>query len=147
MIKFCNSLTILSDAKKVFSYLSKLENFSKWNYAIKSVTKLEPEISDKNSLYQLCREVNGKEMFENVSITEYVQDQKISMSVSGGWFPYSMCYEISPLENSGGVLLKNHAKIEPTGIFHIFLRSKFIQNNLKNAVNQNLQVLKQQLEE
>lgn len=142
MIQFSNSVVIDSNPMNVFEYLDTLENFPKWNYAVKKILRTQLNEEKIGSKYRLYRDGTGSKRFEDVTITEHIQNKKISMDVKGGWFSYTMAYEISP--SIKGTMLINKAWIKPSGMNSILL--KLFQGKVENAVNQNLHVLKGILE-
>lgn len=140
MIQFSNNLIIKSDLTRVFEFLGTIENFSKWNYAVKRILK---EHTDRNKLethYHLYRDV-GQQTFEDIMIREYEHNKKLSLDATGDVFSYTSTYEFTPIPE--GTFLINTMTIKPNVSSLMF---NLFKSNVKNAVNQNLYVLKDILE-
>ncbi|WP_067725267.1 SRPBCC family protein [Oceanobacillus damuensis] len=137
MARFSNTLMISSDAKDVFHYLAKMENFTVWNYAVQQITKVKSTEGIVGSKYHLLRGM-GLQSFEEIVITEYVPNERLTFDASGKVFSYRMAYELE--QQSQGTLLTNKAEIISSGMKGIMIG--IMKNNIKKAVNQNLHVLK-----
>ncbi|MGJ9458361.1 SRPBCC family protein [Oceanobacillus sp. CF4.6] len=137
MARFSNTLMISSDAKDVFQYLAKMENFTIWNYAVQQIKKVNSNEGIIGSKYHLLRGT-GLQSFEEIVITEYVPNERLTFEASGNIFSYTMTYELE--QQSQGTLLTNKAKIISSGMTGIMIG--VMQNNIKKAVNENLHVLK-----
>ncbi|WP_337018272.1 SRPBCC family protein [Oceanobacillus massiliensis] len=145
MIQFSNSLMIDTASSHVFAFLEEIENYTKWNYAVKQIVPITANGNRQDgATYRLYREVLGRQAYEEITFLERIPNQKLSMEAIGKFFHYTMIYEISTMgENQ--TLLVNNATLHATGVGSIFFR--LFQRNIKKEVFQNLHVLKHILEE
>ncbi len=141
MVEFQNSLRINTDVSAVYEYLSKVENFSKWNYAVSEVKKLKKKNGAGKELYGIYRKSSGPK-YEEGYLESSIPNQKLVMVIKGGWFPYEMEYTLSV--DGSQTLLNNKARLSPSKISYFPLQ--LAKNNLQKAVYQNLLVLKSKLE-
>lgn len=141
MLQFSNNLMIQKGQADVFSFLREMQNFPKWNYAVTEIKVIEKNDGGEN--YQLFRSQMGPRM-EYVTVVEAVENEKITINISGGWFPYTMTYVITPDSTGKGTILNNKVSIKPAGLRGVL--TNIFQGKLKNAVGQNLHVLKNMLE-
>ncbi|WP_249872397.1 SRPBCC family protein [Oceanobacillus saliphilus] len=141
MIHFSNSLVIHAKVEHVFEYLKLPENFSKWNYAVKSISKVTSTEKATQSLYHLHREV-GLQVFEEIILTDNIPNRKLSFEATGKLFSYKASYEIAPILR--GTSLTNTMELASSAN-HLMVN--LFKRKIKKEVNQNLLVLKKILEE
>ncbi|WP_070119679.1 SRPBCC family protein [Bacillus marinisedimentorum] len=139
MLQFSNTLMIKSAPEEIFNYLNRMENYPEWNYAVSEIKRTG--YGAEGEKYQLHRNQIGPGM-ENVTVTERIENKKLTMELSGGWFPYSVAYEIT--SDAEKTMLTNNVTIHSSGMNGLV--AKIFQGNLKKAVGENLQVLKAILE-
>ncbi len=138
-ITFSNEVGIESNIENVYAYLSKMENFSTWNYAVMSV---EPVENGTNANYILKRDLGNKIETETVTVLETKLNQRLYFQANGGRFPYEMKYELQ--QSGNGTILTNAVILKPAGVNGIML--KLLKSNIQAEVNKNLNVLKHILE-
>lgn len=142
VVEFSNDLIIHSELNNVFRTLEKLENFPKWNYAVKEITEIDSKGNKVGSQYKLSREV-GSQKSEVITIKDYIQNRRLSFEAIGNMFSYTSTYELT--QHPQGTSLINSIVLQLSGVKRIAL--SIIQGNIKSAVNKNLNVLKRMVEE
>jgi hypothetical protein len=142
MIEIKNSVIIHSNNDRVFNYLHDLENFPFWNYAVSKVKKLNKTNDNGDELYGIYRNSSGPR-YEEGFIKNLKRGERIVFTINGGWFPYEMEYNLREQENR--TELTNLTRLYPNLIKYVPL--VLAKNQLKRAVSQNLNVLKEILEQ
>ncbi|WP_096273925.1 SRPBCC family protein [Paucisalibacillus globulus] len=142
MIEIKNSVIIHSNKDQVFNYLCDFENFPYWNYSVSKVEKLNKTNNNGYELYGIYRNSSGPR-YEEGFIKNLKRGERIVFTINGGWFPYEVEYNLSGKENK--IELTNLARLYPNLIKYVPLL--LAKNQLKRAVGQNLNVLKETLEQ
>ncbi|MBG9587609.1 SRPBCC family protein [Cytobacillus firmus] len=141
MIKFQNKIDINRTRDEVYSYLTQLENFPVWNYALLDISK---EKSAETESYIISRKFLGKYTTEIIKVKEQIYPQKFQLETisNTGPFNYKLTYYLE--EGKDKTTLINNVELSPNGIFCIFPDS--IGDKIQNEVLKNLIVLKNLLE-
>ena len=141
-ITFSNAIEIENRIENVYAYVSKLENFSIWNYAVMSVEPVENNNEESKDRYILKRDLGNVVETERVTIIQTKKNQMLHFRATGGRFSYEMKYALRPFGEQ--TILKNVVSMKPEGIRGFML--KLLKSNIQTEVNKNLYVLKQLLE-
>ncbi|MBL3657524.1 SRPBCC family protein [Fulvivirga sediminis] len=139
MITFTNNLVINSRLEEVYDFILECENLPKWNYYVTSVTKVEGE--GEGSVY-FQRRKNDQQYFK---ISELVPYQKVVLQ--------SVKSADSPI-HFHRVFILSRMVDHSTAIKDVFqvdteypsLMEFFFKRKIKKAVADNLQKLKELLE-
>jgi len=141
-MEFENTITINKPRNVVFAYLAKLEHLPQWNYAIRRTTQLTPGPVRIGTKYTQERTL-PRIMTESLEITDFKPGSLLQVSGGFGPFPFGVStYQLDEVE--GGILLRNHIRVEAKGPLGIIVHLKMPA--IKSAVAQNLGVLKEILE-
>ena len=140
-MKFSNSILIHRSIIDVFDYLANLENLPRWNYAIQETRKISPGPIGVGSAYRQFRTL-PKPMEERLEIKVYESGHRLV--VSGGFanFQGVTSYVLDPLGDD--TRLTNEIELHASGVLGSL--AALTTSNIKNAVAQNLTVLKELLE-
>lgn len=141
-ITFSNAIGIENRIENVYAYVSKMENFSIWNYAVMSVEPIENNSGESKDCYILKRDLGNAIETERVTIIQTQKNQMLHFRATGGRFSYEMKYDLQPFEEE--TILKNVVNMKSKGMSGFML--KLLKSNIQTEVNQNLHVLKQLLE-
>lgn len=142
-MEFENTITINKPRHIVFAYLAALEHLPEWNYAIRRTTQQTPGPVQIGTKYTQERTLPHT-MTESLEITDFKPDTLLQISGGFGPFPFGVStYQLAEAEG-GGVLLRNHIRVEAKGPLGLIAPLK--TPAIKSAVAQNLQVLKGILE-
>lgn len=141
-MEFENTITINKPRNVVFAYLAKLEHLPQWNYAIRRTTQLTPGPVRIGTKYTQERTL-PRIMTESLEITDFKPGSLLQVSGGFGPFPFGVStYQLDEVE--GGILLRNHIRVEAKGPLGIIAHLK--TPAIKSAIAQNLGVLKEILE-
>ncbi len=137
MLHFKNKLEINRPIADVFSFISNFENMPKWNYFVLEVRKLSEGSIGLNTTFRQVRKTDTQEY----KITEFEPNRKVTVETMP---PYSKLVMRFTLEQENNhTLLTDEWELD-TG------KPAFVERlagrNVKSAVAQNLQKLKQLLE-
>jgi hypothetical protein len=143
MIEFEVSIPIDCTIDNVFSFVSCGENLSKWNSAVKHVTKLTEGPAMTGARYKMIRNLpNGRS--ENIlEISKFQPNEELTIRTETGPTPFVYHYSFQPEKDSTRVSLKT--EIEEDGLplrLPKFLASRAI----KKGVQDNLESLKSIME-
>jgi uncharacterized membrane protein len=140
MLHFKNKLEINQPVADVFSFISNFENMPKWNYFVLEVTKLsEGSIGLNTTFRQVC-----KTDTQEYKITEFEPNRRVTIETLPPYSKLIMRFTFEQEENNNhNTLLTDEWELD-TG------KPAFIERlaggNVKSAVAENLQKLKQLLE-
>ncbi|MBW7453754.1 SRPBCC family protein [Paenibacillus sepulcri] len=137
-ISFSNEIIMDSSVDQIYDYLSKMENFSIWNYAVIRVEAVE----DHKDTYRLVRNLGQHVEIETITIIKAQKNKFLQFQATGGRFSYEMKYELKQLGNK--TLLANYATMKPNGISGVLL--KLLKGHIQTEVKNNLLVLKNIME-
>jgi hypothetical protein len=143
MESFENQVMIRCDHIDIYNYLLDLENLPFWNYAILNVENQSNGFKETGAEYKLERKIFGKHVKERVVLKDFKPNEKIIIESFSNVFPAIMEYHIFQ-NNEGITVVKNKATLLSEGLFKYF--GKFLVNSIKQAVEQNLFVLKRIME-
>ena len=137
MLHFKNELEIYRSVSDVFSFISNFENMPKWNYFVLEVTKLSAGSIGLNTTFRQVRKTDTQEY----KITEFEPNRRVTVETLP---PYSKLVMRFTLEQANNhTTLTDEWELD-TG------KPAFIERlaggNVKSAVAENLQKLKQLLE-
>lgn len=137
MLHFKNKLEINRPVADVFSFLSNFENMPKWNYFVLEVRKLSEGSIGLNTKFRQVRKTDTQEY----RITEFEPNSRVTIETLP---PYSKLVMRFTLEQANNhTLLTDEWELD-TG------KPAFIERiaggNVKSAVAENLQKLKELLE-
>jgi uncharacterized membrane protein len=138
MLHFKNKLEINQPVAEVFSFISNFENMPKWNYFVLEVTKLSEGSIGLNTTFKQVRKTDTQEY----KITEFEPNRRVTIETL---LPYSklvMRFTFEQ-ENNNHTILTDEWELD-TG--KAALVERFAGRNVKSAVAENLQKLKQLLE-
>lgn len=141
-MKFENEVTINKPINQVFAYLVDLERLPEWNYAIVRTAKITDGNPTIGTKYQQERSL-PKPMTEQLEITDLKENELLE--VSGGFGPFRFGvsrYELSSL-SPDSTLVRN--KVELTAEGPMRLAAPILAPQIRSAVAQNLQVLRQKV--
>ena len=139
-MRFTNTITIDRPPATVFAYLANLENLPEWNYALAETRKLTPGPVGVGSRYLQTRTipVHAEEMLE---ITEFVQNQKLTIDGTLNSFPATVTYTLDPTGNT--TTLTNTIDLRTPGALNLL--APIALSRIKSAVAANLAELQQTL--
>jgi Polyketide cyclase / dehydrase and lipid transport len=140
-MKFSNSIIIHQPASTLFAYLADLENLPKWNYAIRETRKISSGPIAVGSTYRQFRTL-PKPMEEELEIKIYEPDQRLVISGGFGYFQGVASYVLDTVEKA--TRLTNEIELHGSGALGPL--AALTVPGIKNAVAQNLTVLKELLE-
>lgn len=137
MLHFKNKLEINRPVADVFSFLSNFENMPKWNYFVLEVRKLSEGSIGLNTKFRQVRKTDTQEY----RITEFEPNSRVTIETLP---PYSKLVMRFTLEQANNYTLLTDEWELDTG------KPAFIERiaggNVKSAVAENLQKLKELLE-
>lgn len=137
MLHFKNKLEINRPVANVFSFISNFENMPKWNYFVLEVRKLSEGSIGLNTKFRQVRKTDTQEY----RITEFEPNSRVTIETLP---PYSKLVMRFTLEQANNYTLLTDEWELDTG------KPAFIERiaggNVKSAVAENLQKLKELLE-
>ena len=143
MIEFEVKIPIKCTIDNVFSFVSRGENLSAWNSAVKQVTKLTEGPVNKGTRYKMTRQLPNGRSDNTIEVSNYKPSSKLTIRTTTGPTPFVYHYSFEPKKETTEVSLRT--EIEEEGLpFKLpnFLASRAI----KRGVNDNLKTLKSILE-
>lgn len=140
-MRFTNTITIDRPPATVFAYLANLENLPEWNYALAETRKLTPGPVGVGARYLQTRTI-PVHAEEDLEITEFVPDQKLTIDGTLNAFPATVTYTLTPTGNA--TTLTNTINLRTPGPLNLV--APLATNRIKSAVAANLADLKQLLE-
>jgi uncharacterized membrane protein len=141
MLHFKNKLEINRPVANVFSFISNFENMPKWNYFVLEVRKLSEGSIGLNSTFRQVRKTDTQEY----KITEFEPNRRVTIETLPPYSKLIMKFTFEQADNNHNnyTLLTDEWELD-TG------KPAFIERlaggNVKSAVAENLQKLKQLLE-
>ena len=143
MLEFETEIPIECEIEDVYSYMSKGEEFSRWNSAVKEVTKLTNSPSDVGMKYRMIRDLPNGRAENTVEIIEHQPDESFSIHTRDGPTPFKYHFTLREMNDAVYVTLKS--EIEEKGL--PFRLPKFLATQaIKKGVKDNLKTLKSILE-
>lgn len=143
MIEFETEIPINCTIEDVFSYMSQGEKFSRWNSAVKEVTKLTRGPDGIGTQYRMIRDLPNGHAENTIEIIEYEPNQRFSIRTNDGPTPFKYQYSLRTEDNTVYVNLKS--MIEEKGL--PFRLPKFLASRaIKRGVDDNLRTLKSIIE-
>lgn len=138
MLHFKNKLEINRPVADVFSFISNFENMPKWNYFVLEVRKLSEGSIGLNTTFRQVRKTDTQEY----KITEFEPNRRVTVETLPPYSKLIMRFTFEQ-ENNHNTLLTDDWEVD-TG------KPAFVERlaggNVKSAVAENLQKLKQLLE-
>jgi carbon monoxide dehydrogenase subunit G len=140
-MKFTNTIRINRSRDAVFAYLADLENLPRWNYAIKETRKVSAGPVRVGSEFHQIRTIPSYQE-ESLEVVELEPSRKLAVRGTLNTMPARLDYV---LETDGdGTVLTNDVDLTARGA--VALLSPIATRQIKGAVAENLNVLKQILE-
>ncbi|MEV4173747.1 SRPBCC family protein [Nonomuraea sp. NPDC049709] len=128
-------------AGEVFKYLADLENLPRWNYAIAETRKVSPGPPAQGTVYLQTRTL-PRPMQETLEISRYEHDRLLAVTGGFGDLEGTSTYTLEP--DGATTRLTNEIELAGRGLLRAF--SALATANIRRAVAQNLDVLKNLLE-
>jgi uncharacterized membrane protein len=138
MLHFKNKLEIYRPVADVFSFISNFENMPKWNYFVLEVRKLSGGSIGLNTTFRQIRKTDSQEY----KITEFEPNRRVTVETLPPYLKLVMRFTLEQANNHN-TLLTDEWELD-TG--KPALVEKLAGGNVKSAVTENLQKLKQLLE-
>ena len=139
MLEFNNKVEIRRPIAEVFQFLSNFENMPKWNYFVVNVKKISDGPVGINTAFRQTRKTDNQEY----RIIEYEPKHRVAVQTLPPYAKLTMRFTLEPSDNGKGTIVIDEWKFD-TGIPALFARIGI--TNIKAAVAQNLEKLKQLLE-
>jgi ligand-binding SRPBCC domain-containing protein len=141
MGSFRNVVIIDRPVPVVFAFLSDFQNVPKWNYAITETRQSSPGPVAVGTVFVQRRHI-PKPSEEQFTVTEFAPNQRVVIEGTLGPFPARLSYEFEP--SDGGTVVTNTVELQVSGPLRLI--GGIATSRVKNAVAENLSVLKQLLE-
>jgi uncharacterized protein YndB with AHSA1/START domain len=141
-VKFTNTITIGRPPATVFAYLANLENLPRWNYTLAQTRQLTPGPPGVGTRYLQTRTI-PVHTEESLEITEFVPDQKLTVTGTLNSLPAVLTYTLQRVD--GGAILTNTVDLQPSGALKVL--APIATARIKSAVAANLAALRQLLEQ
>jgi len=141
-MEFTNVIIIERMPPDVFEFVSNLENFPKWNYAIVETRKTSEGPLTVGTTYRQVRSL-PKRSEETLEVTELDPDRRFAVQGGLGPFEGTLTYEFE--EIGGGTRLTNNVDLEARGIARLAV--PIASGRVRGAVAENLEALKRLLED
>jgi uncharacterized membrane protein len=139
LLEFNNKLEIKRPIAEVFQFLSNFENMPKWNYFVVNVKKISDGPVGINTAFKQKRKTDSQEY----KIIEYELNKSVAIEVQPPSVKLTMRFTLQPSYNDNGTVIVDEWKFD-TGIPALF--AKIRVTNVKSAVAENLEKLKELLE-
>ena len=140
-MKFTNTITINRQPDAVFAYLADLEHLPAWNYALHDTRKVTPGPVAVGTRYSQVRIIPVHRQ-ESLEVVEYEASTRLTVQGTLNELPALLSYVLQPDGNA--TTLTNTVELSVPG--PLSLVAPFATRQVKGAVADNLEVLKQILE-
>lgn len=137
MLRFNNKLEINRSVSDVFSFISNFENMPKWNYFVLEVRKLSEGSIGLNTKFRQVRKTDTQEY----KITEFEPNSRVTIETLPPYSKLIMRFTFEQANNH--TILIDEWELDTGKPAFI---ERFAGGNVKSAVAENLQKLKQLLE-
>ncbi len=142
MINLDLSTLIDRPVKDVFSFVSNLNNMSKWNSAVVSLEQITPGDVGIGTKFKSVGEMMGRRIEGEVQVTNYEPDTKTGFQMNAGPMQMNITIAFKPVGTGTKVSL--NAQGNPAGVFK--LAEGMLQGRVKSMMEENLARLKSILE-
>ncbi len=140
-MRFSNTVLIERPPQEVFEFVADLENVPRWNYAIVETRKTSAGPVRVGTTYRQIRSVPSTSE-ESLRVTELEPDGRFAVQGDLGPVEATLVYALEAV--GAATRLTNTAELEARGMMK--LAAPLASGRIREAVAQNLQVLKQLLE-
>jgi hypothetical protein len=142
-IKLKRELTIRRPLPEVFAFIADLRNDPQWNSAVAEMELLTPESPSLGARYrQVAPGFIGDKMQQQLEVTEYQTDRKLTYRASGPPFPFVVSYEFDGFES--GTRLRMTGDMQVPGA--LFLLTPLIKSSVGGQTDAAFRQLKGLLE-
>ena len=129
----------------VFAFIAELRNMPLWYEAVRQVTKTTPGPTAAGSRYRIARSLPGGPAHNDIEVTDYVLNRRVTLESREGPTPFRYRYGIEPALDGTTVTLE--ASISGAGLpgpaAHV---DRLATQLFKQGMKQNLYELKRSLE-
>ena len=141
MGSFRNVVIIDRPVPLVFAFVSDFRNVPKWNYAITETHQSSPGPVAVGTVFVQRRHI-PRPSEEQFTVTEFAPNRRVVIEGTLGPFPARLGYEFE--SSDGGTVVTNTVELQMSGPLRLI--GGIATSRVKNAVAENLSVLKQLLE-
>ena len=143
MITFSTDVEISRPLEEVFNYVSRGENNSYWNTAVKQVEKVDGCEDPPKCRYKMTRELPNGEVVNVYEVVEYEPNRILTIQTVSGPNPFTYRYTFDTANGKTHIKLDGEVK---DGVLPYRLPSFLASRAIKRGVDTNFKNLKGILE-